>query len=277
MFNFLYPITVLIILSSCSFDYDNSSIKNKKRYSKNFDGKFRNAGRVIARKIRPSESMQAGLPKQNNSNFIASDYEGYNSKNYRDYKIRDQRVDKYSTNSLRRETSFKKIEDAENIDELYEVNEIDEPIIDKNNILESGVYSGHFKIGQPYTAFGVSYIPQDYESFEEIGTASWYGSDFHGKKTANGEIYNMGDLTAAHPTLPLPSLIKLTNLQNGKSQILRVNDRGPFAKNRVIDVSEKAAELLGFKNKGTTEVKVELLRDDTDQMLEKLQIKNNTF
>ena len=141
-------------------------------------------------------------------------------------------------------------------------------------LLESVVYSGHFKIGKPYTAFGVAYTPQDYESFEEIGTASWYGEDFHGKKTANGEIYNMGDLTAAHPTLPLPSLIKVTNLQNGKTQILKVNDRGPFAKNRVIDVSEKAAELLGFKGRGTTEVKVELLRDDTDQLLQKLKIKN---
>ena len=84
----------------------------------------------------------------------------------------------------------------------------------------------------------------------------------------------MGDLTAAHPTLPLPSLIKVTNLQNGKTQVLKVNDRGPFAKNRVIDVSEKAADLLGFKAKGTTEVKVELLRDDTDQLLQKLKIKN---
>lgn len=84
----------------------------------------------------------------------------------------------------------------------------------------------------------------------------------------------MGDLTAAHPTLPLPSIIKVTNLKNGKSQILRVNDRGPFAKNRIIDVSERAADLLGFKGKGTTEVKVELLRDDTDELLQKLKIKN---
>ncbi|MFM6972643.1 MAG: septal ring lytic transglycosylase RlpA family protein, partial [Alphaproteobacteria bacterium] len=166
---------------------------------------------------------------------------------------------------------FKTVDD---IDDFEDDELVDNKPIDKNNILQSGIYSGHFKIGKPYTAFGVSYIPQDYESFEEIGTASWYGSDFHGKKTANGEIYNMGDLTAAHPTLPLPSLIRITNLANGKTQILRVNDRGPFAKNRIIDVSEKAAELLGFKGKGTTQVKVELLRDDTDQLLEKLQIKN---
>lgn len=271
MFKLFLIIISITFASSCAFDYDESA--TKRRYSKNFDGKFRNAGKVIARKIRPSESMQAGLPKSNTPNFIASDSQGYNSQNYRDYKIRDQKISNYSSASFRKESNY----GSNDVDELYEVSDFDETTIDKNNMLDSGVYSGHFKIGQPYTAFGVSYTPQDYESFEEIGTASWYGSDFHGKKTANGEIYNMGDLTAAHPTLPLPSLIKVTNLQNGKSQTLRVNDRGPFAKNRIIDVSERAAELLGFRNKGTTEVKVELLRDDTDQMLQKLQIKNNAF
>ncbi len=139
---------------------------------------------------------------------------------------------------------------------------------------ENEKYSGIFKIGNPYKVFGVNYVPQDYEDFEEIGTASWYGDDFHGKLTANGETYNMGSMTAAHPTLPLPSLVKVTNLRNDKSVVVRVNDRGPFSKNRVIDVSEKAATILDFKQHGTTEVKVELLRDDTDQMLEKLKIRN---
>jgi len=135
-------------------------------------------------------------------------------------------------------------------------------------------YKGYFKVGNPYQIFGVSYFPQNYEDFEEIGTASWYGDDFHGKLTANGEVYNMGSMTAAHPTLPLPSMIRVTNLRNGKNVIVRVNDRGPFAKNRVIDVSERAATLLEFKDQGTTEVKIELLRNDTDEMLAKLKIKN---
>lgn len=139
---------------------------------------------------------------------------------------------------------------------------------------DDGKYTGIFKIGNPYEIFGVSYIPQNYEDFEEIGTASWYGDDFHGKPTANGETYNMGSMTAAHPTLPLPSLVRVTNLRNNKSVVVRVNDRGPFAKNRVIDVSERAATLLDFKGQGTTEVKIELLRNDTDLMLEKLKIKN---
>ncbi len=265
-------ITSLFLVSSCAFeDSNSSSYKNKKRYSRNFEGKFRNAGKGFARKIKPSESMQAGLPiAKTPLNFMPSDY-GYNTENYRNYKIKDSEINKFSGDNLRRNSEFKTVDD-ELEDELAEYS--GEREINRDNLLESGVYSGHFKIGKPYTAFGVSYVPQDYESFEEIGTASWYGEDFHGKKTANGEIYNMGDLTAAHPTLPLPSLIKVTNLKNGKSQILRVNDRGPFAKNRIIDVSEKAAEILGFKGNGTTEVKVELLRDDTDQLLQKLKIKN---
>lgn len=267
-----FLIVVLFSVSSCAFDESDYLYKNKKRYSKNFEGKFRNAGRGFARKIKPSESMQAGLPKQKmSSNFAQNDY-NFDSDNYRNYKIRDNNVNKFPLDNLRRNSEFKTVDDNEDLDEEYYGDSGNK--IDRDNLLEMGVYSGHFKIGQPYTAFGVSYTPQDYESFEEIGTASWYGEDFHGKKTANGEIYNMGDLTAAHPTLPLPSLIKVTNLQNGKSQILRVNDRGPFAKNRVIDVSEKAAELLGFRGRGTTEVKVELLRSDTDELLQKLKIKN---
>jgi rare lipoprotein A len=84
----------------------------------------------------------------------------------------------------------------------------------------------------------------------------------------------MGDITAAHPTLPLPSLIKITNLKNNKSATVRVNDRGPFAKNRIIDVSEKTAEILGFKNNGTSKVKIQFLRNETDEMLAKLGIGN---
>lgn len=135
-------------------------------------------------------------------------------------------------------------------------------------------YIGQYKIGNPYEIFGVSYFPQEYEDFEEIGSASWYGDNFHGKKTANGETYNMKEMTAAHRTLPLPSLVRVTNLENNKSVIVRVNDRGPFAKNRIIDVSEKAAEALNFKNQGVTQVKIELLRNETDDLLLRLGLQN---
>jgi rare lipoprotein A len=117
---------------------------------------------------------------------------------------------------------------------------------------------GVYKIGQPYVVDGVMRTPQEYAEFEETGIASWYGRRFHGRRTANGEIYDMNDLTAAHPTLQLPSIVRVTNLENGRSIALRVNDRGPFAANRVIDVSRRAAQLLGFEREGTAKVRIQL-------------------
>ena len=132
-------------------------------------------------------------------------------------------------------------------------------------------YSGRFKIGNPYKIRGITYYPQDFENYVEYGRASWYGDDFHGKKTANGETYNMGDMTAAHRILPLPSIVRVTNLDNGKSVIVRVNDRGPFAKNRIIDVSQNAAIKLGYKTQGTANVKVEFLEKETEELLKKVK------
>lgn len=122
---------------------------------------------------------------------------------------------------------------------------------------------GVFKVGNPYTVNGKRYYPQESYSYDETGIASWYGDQFHGKPTANGEIFDKYELTAAHKTLQLPSLVKVTNLENGKSLILRVNDRGPFKRGRIIDVSEKAAELLGFKNDGVAKVRVQVLKRES--------------
>ena len=116
---------------------------------------------------------------------------------------------------------------------------------------------GIYKIGDPYSIEEKVFFPKEDFSYAERGIASWYGEKFHGKKTANGEIYNMNLLTAAHRTLQLPSLVKVTNIKNNKSIILRVNDRGPFAKDRIIDVSKKSASILGFQKEGTAEVVVE--------------------
>lgn len=213
----------LALLASCS---------SKKSYKK-----FNTAHRQnriqsgFLNKVKPSESMQAGIPKSN-SNYVF----------------------------------------VENMDSDEDPLAVEE---NENLLNENGEYTGHFKVGNPYEVFGVSYFPQDYDDYEEIGMASWYGDDFHGKLTANGEIYNMEEMTAAHPTLPLPSMVRVTNLRNGKSVIVRVNDRGPFAKGRVLDVSEKAAEALGFKGSGTTEVKIELLKDDTDELLQRLKLSKN--
>ena len=134
-------------------------------------------------------------------------------------------------------------------------------------------YSGHYKVGNPYTIEGKIYYPKEDKNYKEIGVASWYGEEFHSKKTANGETYDMNDFTCAHKTLPLPSLVKITNLQNGKNMIVRVNDRGPFAKNRIVDVSKNVAKKLGFYSQGTTDVKVEFLEKETNEMLKYLNLK----
>jgi rare lipoprotein A len=116
---------------------------------------------------------------------------------------------------------------------------------------------GTYRVGKPYTVGGRVYVPEEDVNYREEGLASWYGDDFHGRLTANGEVFDMGSLTAAHPTLPMPCYARVTNLGNGKSLIVRVNDRGPYHGNRLIDVSNKAAELLDFKGNGVARVRVE--------------------
>lgn len=119
------------------------------------------------------------------------------------------------------------------------------------------VGGGAFKVGNPYQISGVWYYPKDDPFYDETGIASWYGHDFHGKATANGERYDMHALTAAHRTLPMPVVVRVTNLDNGRSLRLRVNDRGPYARGRIIDVSQRAAQLLGFHENGTARVRVQ--------------------
>src|SRR5881227_4102355 len=116
---------------------------------------------------------------------------------------------------------------------------------------------GVYRVGKPYQVAGVTYTPEENGRYRSEGLASWYGDDFHGRLTANGEVFDMASLTAAHPTLPIPSYARVTNLTNGKSLIVRVNDRGPYHGNRLIDVSNRAAELLEFKGNGVARVRVE--------------------
>lgn len=125
---------------------------------------------------------------------------------------------------------------------------------------------GSYKVGRPYRINGVWYHPAENPAYDETGVASWYGPGFHGRRTANGERYNQGDLTAAHPTLPMPSLVQVTNLDNGRSIKLRINDRGPFANNRIIDVSHRAAQLLGFEKQGTAKVRVRIVPEESQQL-----------
>jgi rare lipoprotein A (peptidoglycan hydrolase) len=241
----LLSIAAIALLFSCSIGNENkkyATSNSDEFYSLKEDQNF-----IKVRYVKPSESMQVGIPKK----------------------------DIFANKTRRNYYEDVYYEDEDGKEEIsYQSNdENDEAVFAEENITNEK-YRGYFKIGTPYNISGSSYFPENYDNFEEVGTSSWYGAEFHGKETANGEIYNSGEMTAAHRTLPLPSMVRVTNLNNGKSVIVRVNDRGPFAKNRVIDVSEKAAEVLGFKNIGTADVKVELLRSDTDELLDKLKIKN---
>ncbi len=116
---------------------------------------------------------------------------------------------------------------------------------------------GRDQTGQPYMVKGRWYYPKEDKHYVKVGRASWYGEAFHGRLTANGEVYDMAHLTAAHPTMPLPSYARVTNLTNGRSVIVRVNDRGPYEHDRVIDLSWRAADLLDYRHHGTANVKVE--------------------
>jgi rare lipoprotein A len=116
---------------------------------------------------------------------------------------------------------------------------------------------GTYRVGKPYLVAGRLYVPQENPRYRAEGVASWYGDDFHGRLTANGEVFDMASLTAAHPTLPIPSYARVTNLANGKSLVVRVNDRGPYHGDRLIDVSNRAAQLLEFHGKGVARVRVE--------------------
>jgi rare lipoprotein A len=125
---------------------------------------------------------------------------------------------------------------------------------------------GLYKIGKPYRIKNTWYYPAEDYNYSETGIASWYGPKFHGRLTANGETFDMNTLTAAHRTLPMPSSVRVINLKNGRSLKLRVNDRGPFARGRIIDVSRRAAQLLGFQRSGTTPVRVEIIADESQRL-----------
>lgn len=118
---------------------------------------------------------------------------------------------------------------------------------------------GYYKVGKPYTIAGRRYYPKEDPKYDRRGVASWYGTDFHGRKTANGEVFDMNRMSAAHKTMPLPSYARVTNLDNGRTVTVRVNDRGPYAHDREIDMSRRAAKALGFQRQGTAQVRVQYL------------------
>ncbi|WP_421950403.1 septal ring lytic transglycosylase RlpA family protein [Pelagibacterium sp.] len=147
---------------------------------------------------------------------------------------------------------------------------------------------GRYMVGQPYTVAGNSFVPREQPDLDVTGRASWYGPAFHGRLTANGEIFDMYALSGAHPTLPLPSYVRVTNTSNGASTIVRINDRGPFSYERTVDLSRRAAEVLGFQQQGTANVRVQYIGpaplngDDTKFLVASInqltpyEIQNNT-
>lgn len=138
---------------------------------------------------------------------------------------------------------------------------------------------GQYLVGRPYQVAGRQYVPREMNPGQgQVGGASWYGEAFHGRRTANGEVYDMSSVSAAHPTMPLPSYARVTNLNNGRSMIVRVNDRGPYHPGRVVDVSKRVAEALDFRRHGTAQVRVEyvskagLAGSDDDKLMATLRI-----
>jgi rare lipoprotein A (peptidoglycan hydrolase) len=118
---------------------------------------------------------------------------------------------------------------------------------------------GHYKVGKPYQIAGQWFYPKEDPNYDKQGVGSWYGDMFHGRYTANGEVFDMNALTAAHPTLPLPSYVRVTNMKNNNSLVVRVNDRGPYKHGRIIDLSKRSAEILGYGKQGTAPVRVTYL------------------
>jgi rare lipoprotein A len=140
------------------------------------------------------------------------------------------------------------------VDSRYGVSPSPRVVADGDPVPKGG---GAYHIGAPYTVAGRTYVPEENPNYQATGLASWYGDDFHGRLTANREVFDLNGITGAHATLPLPSYARVTNLSNGRSLIVRINDRGPYHGNRIVDVSTRAAQLLGFHANGTAWVRVE--------------------
>lgn len=133
------------------------------------------------------------------------------------------------------------------------------PLVDVDAAALIDTRSDHQKVGNPYMVSGRTYRPARDDRYDRVGMASWYGPTFHGRRTANGEIFDENQMTAAHTTLPIPSIAEVTNLENGRTVIVRINDRGPFVDDRIIDLSRAAASELGYLRSGLARVRVRYL------------------
>jgi len=139
-------------------------------------------------------------------------------------------------------------------------------VVDQTKRINGENQVAPYKVGNPYQIDGVWYYPAVNYDYDETGIASWYGPGFVGHATANGEVYDANGLTAAHKTLPMPTLVRVTNLENGRQIQIRINDRGPYVNNRIIDLSQRAAQLLGMEQQGTAKVRVQVMADESRQL-----------
>ncbi len=139
-------------------------------------------------------------------------------------------------------------------------------VVDQTKRINGENQVAPYKVGNPYQIDGVWYYPAVNYDYDETGIASWYGPGFVGHSTANGEVYDANALTAAHKTLPMPTLVRVTNLENGRQIQIRINDRGPYVNNRIIDLSQRAAQLLGMEQQGTAKVRVQVMADESRQL-----------
>lgn len=137
--------------------------------------------------------------------------------------------------------------------------------------MNKGKTSTTYKVGNPYQINGIWYRPAEDWNYSESGIASWYGPQFDGRKTANGEVFDQWAVSAAHRTLPMPSIVRVTNLDNGRSLVVRINDRGPFARSRIIDMSRRGAQMLGFEKNGTARVQIRILAKESRALAERLK------
>lgn len=207
--------------------------------------------------------------------------EDLNSEFFDDEYVADKKVnvdiEQLETNS---KTTAEKI--AEEV--KSDANEKVAPVADKvstevQTAMDTAIYKGTpsatYKVGDPYKIDGVWYFPYEDYYYAEVGQASWYGAEDNGNLTANGEVFDSVALTAAHRTLPMPSVVRVTNVSNGKNVVVKVNDRGPFARDRIIDLSQAAAERLGFVKDGHSTVKVEILPEESKALKAELLNKKN--
>lgn len=135
---------------------------------------------------------------------------------------------------------------------------------------------GYYKVGDPYQINGVWYYPAEDYNYDETGIASWYGPGFHAKMSANGETFDQNDVTAAHRTLPMPSYVRVTNLENGRSLVVRINDRGPYARGRILDLSRRSAQLLGIEGQGTARVRVQIMAEESKAIAQAMRSAGRT-